>query len=156
MVKWSIKTRLLLKINTDKSLQFCSWQFFPPPFSLLNHLHVVVLKWCTSIYLLSLYMFRLIGAETWLHNFAFAEIFFHNTFFGFHFPTVLSTRVFTEPREKQSTVSDFITDVSLQKRLVLWVTQSQPPLQTDKISSVANKLTYSFVTEIWERYHDSH
>lgn len=45
-----------------------------------------------------------------MHNFAFAEIFFHNTFFGFHFPTVLSTCVFTEPREKQSTVSDFITD----------------------------------------------
>lgn len=86
-------------------------------------------------------MFRLIGAETWLHNFAFAEIFFHNTFFGFHFPTVLSTHVFTEPREKQSTVSDFIKDQTKEARTLSY---SKSTAFTDRQNLTCSQWAYLF------------
>lgn len=101
-----------------------SFQTLINPFSLVaqirTHTHLfrvyltmsVQLKWYPSISFCSLYMFRHIGSRNLLHNSAFPEISFHNTFFGSHFLTVSSTRVQTKPRARQHTVTDLIKEQS--------------------------------------------
>lgn len=70
---------------------------------------VEVLKWCNSISICSLYMLRHIGLWNLLHNSAYAEISFHNTFFRSHFLTASSIRVKVKPRARQRTVNWFHT-----------------------------------------------